>query len=125
VGKLWAIIDVLRKGSAVADPALLKNRAGLTMALTALLWSLTSAAKGLGYEPPITQDDAATAAAGIALVVGLYVNYASSSKVGILPAKPLPVDLPALDPHIVDRREPAGVNRVDAHERDYPRDTGG
>ena len=125
MSNLWRFIDVLRKGSAVADPALLKNRAGLTMALTALLWSLTSAAKGLGYELPITQDDAATLAGSIALVVGLYVNYASSSKVGILPAKPLPADLPALDPHIVDRPDVAGVNRVDRHAIDYPRDTGG
>ncbi len=120
MGKLMSVFDVLRKGSAVADPALLKNRGGLTLALTALLWSVCSAAKAFGYDIQLTQEDIASVAGTVALVVGLYVNYASSEKVGILPAKVQPDRQP-------DDARPAEPERtaVDRHQHDYPRDQGG
>ena len=125
MGKLWAILDLFRKGSVVTEPRLWKDRTALTLALTALILAAVKAAKGLGYDLPISETDAATLAAGFAVAVGLCSTYATSSKVGILPAKPLHADLPTIDPHIVDRPAIDRVNRVDAHERDYPRDSGG
>jgi len=123
MGKLWALLDLFRKGNAVADPALWKDRTALTLALTALILAAAKAAKGLGYDLPISETDAATLAAGVAVAVGLFGNYATSSKVGILPAKPS--DLPTLDHHDLDRPDGVRGNRVEQHARDYPRDTGG
>lgn len=80
--------DVLRKGSAVADPKLWKDRTALTLALTGLLLAIVHAAKGFGYELPITTEDAGAIAGAVAVVVGLFGNYATSDKTGILPAKP-------------------------------------
>jgi hypothetical protein len=95
MNKLFALLGVFRHGNAVADPALWKNRAGMTMALTALITAIVAAAKAFGYELPIDGDTAALIAGGIAAVVGIWANYATSDKVG-LPAKaPAQVDPPA------------------------------
>ncbi len=123
MSKLWALFDVLRKGAVVADPKGLKDKGGLTLALTALLWALFGAAKEFGYDTHLTQADAAQIAGTVALVVGMYVNYASSDKVGLLPEKPVPPDS-GVD---VVRPEPARAepNPVEQYEQQYPRDTGG
>lgn len=125
MNKLLDLLDLFRKGAAVSEPALWKNRSALTLALTALILTGCKVAKGYGYDIPISETDAASLAAGVAIVVGLFSTYATSPQVGILPAKPA-------DPEVqpVGRREdggpaPAGSNRVDDHERQYPRDTGG
>ena len=121
MGKLWAILDLLRKGNAVADPSLWKDRTALTLALTALILAAVKLAKGLGYELPISESDASTVAAGVAVLVGLLSTYATTDKLGLPGLDPLPTDrAPDTDRPAIDR-----VNRVDQHERDYPRDTGG
>ena len=128
MGKLLSVFDVLRKGSAVADPALLKNQGGLALVLTAFLWSVCTAAEAFGYAVPITKEDAATMAGAIAIVVGLFVNYASSDKVGILPAKPVQPEVPSISGGDTVRAEPepsAATNAVEQHEQQYPRDQGG
>jgi hypothetical protein len=124
MSKLLDLLDLLRKGSAVTDPKLWKDRAALTLALTALILTGCRAAKGFGYEIPISETDAASIAAGVAVLVGLFSTYATSDKVGLLPAKPVPPDgwpdLVRADP------EPRATdNAVEQHERASPRDTGG
>ena len=89
MGKLLDLLDLFRKGAAVSEPALWKNRSALTLALTALILTGCKVAKGYGYEIPISETDAASIAAGVAVVVGLFSTYATSDKVGILPAKPI------------------------------------
>lgn len=100
MGKLLDLLDLFRKGAAVSEPALWKNRSALTLALTALILTGCRAAKGFGYEIPISETDAASIAAGIAVAVGLLSTYLTSDKVGILPAKPEvpPNRFPPLDP---------------------------
>ena len=70
------------------------------LALTALILTGCRAAKGFGYEIPISETDAASIAAGVAVLVGLFSTYTTSDKVGILPAKPEvpPNRFPPLDP---------------------------
>jgi hypothetical protein len=99
MGRLLDFLDLFRKGAAVSEPALWKNRSALTLALTALILAGCRVAGGFGYVVPITETDAATIAAGVAILVGLFSTFATSDKVGVLPAKPLPPDSgPALAP---------------------------
>ena len=97
MGKLIDLLDLLRKGSAVTDPALWKNRSALTLALTGLILVVVKVMKGYGHDLPIGETEAASIAAGVAVVVGLFSTWATSDKVGLLPAKPVQPDgFPAL-----------------------------
>jgi predicted small secreted protein len=80
MSKLLDLLDLLRKGSAVTDPKLWKDRAALTLALTALILTGCRAAKGFGYEIPISETDAASIAAGVAVLVGLFSTYATATR---------------------------------------------
>ena len=124
MSKILDFFDLFRKGAAVTEPALWKNRSALVLALTALILTGCRVAGGFGYVLPITETDAASIATAIAVVVGLFSTYTTSDKVGVLPAKPVPPDgwpdLVRADP------EPRATdNAVEQHERAYPRDTGG
>lgn len=107
--KLLDLLDLFRKGAAVSEPALWKNRSALTLALTALILTGCRVAKGYGYDIPIGETEAATLAAGVAIVVGLFSTYTTSEKVGLLPAKVQPDDFPPLDPGLPDpsQRQPS------------------
>ena len=86
--KLPAFLEVLRKGVAVADPALWKNVSSATMAAVAgLIVALVKLAKVYGYDLPIDDEAAYALAGGIIVAVGVYFNYATSTTVGVLPAK--------------------------------------
>lgn len=102
MSKLFDFLDLFRKGAAVSEPALWKNRSALVLALTALILTGCRVAKGFGYDIPITETDAATLATAIAVVVGLFSTFTTSDKVGLLPPKVQPDDLPALDPIVPD-----------------------
>lgn len=101
MGKWFALLNVLRRGAMVSDPKALKDRGSLVLLLTPLLIAIVKALKGFGYDIPLTEADAASLAAGIAVVVGLFVNYASSDKVGLPGLAPVPPvagpDFPAID----------------------------
>jgi len=97
MSKLLDLLDLLRKGSAVTDPKLWKDRAALTLALTGLIVVIVKVAKGFGYDLPINETDASSIAAGFAVLVGLFSTYATSDKVGLLHRKVQPEPLPTLD----------------------------
>ena len=128
MSKIFLFLDLLRKGNAVADKELWKNRSALTLALTALILTGCKVAGGFGYDLPIGETEAASIAAGVAVIVGLFSTYATSDKVGILPAKPVQ---PEVQPDswsdtVRTGAEPgASNNAVEQHERDYPPDRGG
>ena len=110
MSKLFDMLDLFRKGAAVSEPALWKNRSALVLALTALILTGCRVAKGFGYDLPITETDAASLATAVAVLVGLFSTYATSDKVGVLPAKQLPTDdFPTLEPDQSDavERRPA------------------
>jgi uncharacterized membrane protein len=88
MNKVSALFDLFRRGSAVADPALWKNRSALVMALSALIVAAAQVAKAFGYDFGIDNDTASAIAGGIAAVAGVFSTYATSDKVGVLPAKP-------------------------------------
>jgi uncharacterized membrane protein len=99
MNKAFALFDLFRKGSAVADPAVWKNRSALVMALSALIVTAAQVAKGYGYDLGIDNDTASAIAGGIAAAVGLFSTFATSDKVGVLPPKsgadtPAGADLP-------------------------------
>lgn len=98
MNKLLAFIDLFRRGSVVADPALWKNRSAATIALAGLIAALVQIARLYGYELPLDEDAILAIAGGIATVVGLFVTYGTSDKVGVLPAKPAPDPDPAPPP---------------------------
>lgn len=120
MSKLFDFLDLFRKGAAVSEPALWKNRSAFTLALTALILTGCKVAKGYGYDIPIGEAEAASIAAGIAVVVGLFSTYATSDKVGLLPAKVQPDSFPE-----VSKPAEPDSSPVDKHEQLYPRDTGG
>lgn len=86
--KLFAFIDLFRKGSAVADPQVWKERSAATIALAGLIAALVQIAKMYGVELPLDHDAILALAGGLATVVGLFCTYATSGKVGVLPPKP-------------------------------------
>lgn len=85
--KLISFIDVLRRGAAVSDPALWKNRSGLAIALAGLIAALVQLAKAYGHELPLDEDSITAIAGGLAAAVGLWVTYATSDKVGLPPKR--------------------------------------
>jgi hypothetical protein len=91
--KLFAFVTVLRRGSVVADPATWKTRSALVIALSGLIVAAAQAAEAFGHDLGIDADTATALAGGIAAAVGLWSTFATSDKVGMLPAAdsdPLP-----------------------------------
>jgi hypothetical protein len=94
--KLFAFVTVLRRGSVVADPVTWKTRSALVIALSGLIVAAAQAAEAFGYDTGIDADTATAIAGGIAACVGVWSTFATSDKVGILPADPPADPLPAL-----------------------------
>ena len=81
MNKLMSLINALRYGSSLADPAVHKNRQNLINALIGLLGAV---AVWLPIE--VSADELVNIAGGIAALVGLYNVYittASTEKVGL------------------------------------------
>lgn len=89
MGKLWAILDLFRKGSAVSDPAIWKNSGNVAAALVALLLAVDRAAAAYGFPLGITESDAVAIAGGIAAAAHIVLSIVTSDKIG-LPASPAP-----------------------------------
>jgi hypothetical protein len=106
--KLFALLDVFRKGNSVANPELWKHGgAALQAALVPFLVALASAVcTVLSYCFTLTPEVAAGIAGGVVAVVGVFVTYATSDKVG-LPAKPVTERAPAAAAE-ADLRGPGG-----------------
>lgn len=88
MNKLLALVDVLRKGSAVSEPDLWKNRAGAVSAVAGLIAALVQLARLYGYDLPIDSDGILALAGGLVTVVSLFLAYGTSKATGVLPAKP-------------------------------------
>ena len=124
MGKLFALFRLFRKGNEVANPEGWKNGQVTVNTVAAFLAALLAAANAFGYRLPVSDDAVLSIAGGLFALANVIVTIITSKRVGIA-AKPLPADLPTLDPHIDERPAAAGGNRVDQHAHDYPRDTGG
>lgn len=85
--KLFALLDLFRKGSVVADPAAIKNGAVGVMAVSALLLALDRVATAFGYPLGITDGVASDVAAGVVAIVGVVSHVVSSEKIGLPPKR--------------------------------------
>jgi hypothetical protein len=88
VKKISAAIQVLRHGSAVADPATWKSRQVAANALLGLLVGGSALASAFGWIPePLSQEILMQVAEGAVLVVLAVINilatWATSEKVGV------------------------------------------
>jgi len=93
--KLFAFLDLFRRGSAVADPDLWKNRAGAVTAVAGLIAALVQIARLYGYDLSLDADGILAVAGGIVTVVCLLVSYGTSPGTGVLPPKPQADPAPA------------------------------
>lgn len=85
--KLFAMLDLFRKGSAVANPTAWKNHQVTATMVGVVIMAIVQLAKALGYALPIDDDTATAIAGGVIGVVNIVLTYVSSDKVGLLPAK--------------------------------------
>lgn len=97
--KLLAILNLIRRGHAVADPALLGNRAALANAIAGLLAAIIAVVAAFGYWPAeldLGDEVLQSVAVGLAAVVCLINGWmhAASHKDAGLPAKAGPGDVP-------------------------------
>lgn len=90
MNKLFALIAVFRKGSAVANPAAWKAGQVTGSIVAGLVASLVALAKVFGYELPLSDDQILAIGSSIVAIVGLFISpaltVATTEKIG-LPAE--------------------------------------
>ena len=121
MGKIAALFKVFRKGNEVANPEGWKNGQVTANTVAALLTAVLAALDAFNIHFPVPDGAVLAIAGGLFAAVNVGITLASSKRVGLPGLDPLPPDR-APD---IDRPAHAGGNRVDDHERSYPRDTGG
>lgn len=81
--KIKALLDLMRAGRVVADPAKWKKRQITTSMIVALLWAMASAARAFGVEVPLDAETADGLAVGILAGVNFVLTLITSDKVGL------------------------------------------
>lgn len=92
MNKILSIVNLLRKGSEVANPGAWKN----AEILASFLLALVAAAAAFGAPIALTGDQVADIAAGVIALANVVLTVISSKKVGILPSTA--PDLPKIEP---------------------------
>lgn len=89
MNKILALIDLFRKGEAVANKAAWKRGQITVTALGGVMLAGTQVASAFGYDLPtgVTEETVNYLAAGIIGVTNIVLTYITSDKVGILPEK--------------------------------------
>jgi hypothetical protein len=87
MNKLLAILDLFRKGNAVADPALWKSRQIKATVLLPAFGALVAVLRAFGLEVPLDDTQITQLVTGLVVVINLLLTYSTTDKVG-LPAKP-------------------------------------
>lgn len=95
LGKLKVVLDLFRRGNAVADPVMWKQRQITATMLAGLFIAASQAAKVFGYDFPMDSETATVIGAGIIGVVNWVLTIVTSKKIGALPAKPDDDSLPS------------------------------
>ena len=109
MSKLWAILNLFRRGAAVADPAAWKNGQITVNALVLLLGALVATARSFGYDLPISDATLAQLAAGLLGLVNGVLTVTTSKTVGLPPApgpEPARIVEPARNPKPAPAPEP-------------------
>lgn len=89
--KLFALLDLFRKGAIVTDPVLWKTRQVNANLLIPAIAALFATAKAFGYDVPISQEDIASLSIGLLAVINGLLTVTTTTKLG-LPAKPEPLE---------------------------------
>lgn len=98
MGKLSAIIDLFRKGSEVANAEAWKKGQITANTVIALLAAIAATARAFGYPIPVDNDGIAAIGGGLFALSNVIFTVVSSSRVGLLAAKPVQADSnPSLD----------------------------
>ncbi len=85
--KILAILNLFRKGAAVADKeSWKKGQIGATV-IGALIIAIAQAATAFGYPLPIPEELATQIGAAVIGVVNFVLTYITSESVGLLPEK--------------------------------------
>lgn len=84
---LFALFDLFRKGSVVANPEAWKYGQITATVLGAFLWSVARTIDTFGYTLPLDQSQVDQLAAGLLTVINVVLTVVTSDKVG-LPARP-------------------------------------
>ena len=100
MSKLIALLDLFRKGGAVADPALWKSRQIKATLLLPVFGALIAVLRAFGVEVPLDDTQITQLVTGLVVLLNLLLTVSTTDKVG-LPAKPEP-DPPSRFPDIQD-----------------------
>lgn len=85
MGKLLAILDLFRKGSSVADPALWKTGQITATSIAALFVAISHIATAFGYSLPIDQSAADAVAGGLVALLNVVLTVTTSKTIGLPP----------------------------------------
>ena len=91
MNKLLALLDLFRKGAAVTDPQLWKQRQIAATVLLPVFGSLVSALRAFGVEVPLDDTQITQLVTGLVVLLNLVLTLTTTDKIG-LPAKPEPLE---------------------------------
>lgn len=98
MGWIRSGIDLLRYGAEVADPGAWKKGQITANTVIALLAAIAATARAFGYPIPVDNDGIAAIGGGLFALSNVIFTVVSSSRVGLLPARPVQADSnPTLD----------------------------
>ena len=100
MNKLLAILDLFRKGNAVADPQLWKSRQIKATLLLPTFGALVAVLRAFGLEVPLDDTQITQLVTGLVVLINCLLTVSTTDKVG-LPAKP-DRDPPSRFPDIQD-----------------------
>ena len=87
MNKLLTLLDLFRKGNAVADPALWKSRQIKATLLLPTFGALIAVLRAFGLEVPLDDTQITQLVTGLVVLLNLVLTLTTTDKVG-LPAKP-------------------------------------
>lgn len=87
--KLFALLDLFRKGAIVSDPALWKQRQIAATVLLPIFGSLIAALRAFGIEVPLDDAQITQLVTGLVVVINLVLTVTTTTKLG-LPPRPEP-----------------------------------
>lgn len=81
--KLKSILNLFRKGNAVLDPALWKNRQITATVLAGVILALINVLSAFGFAIPIDVETANAIAAGLIGLVNVILTMTTTDKIGL------------------------------------------
>ncbi len=83
MNKLYAFLNLFRKGAVISDPVVWKQRQVTATVLGSVIMAVVGVANAYGYNLPIDNETALAIAGGVLGVVNVCLTYVSSDKIGV------------------------------------------